>query len=159
MSREGAPGFIRRIVVRVAVVCRCFYRGAFRFSGLLNRFQLSKLHRNRCRCPRFPLRRHKPTPVDSGRVCGVVSAVRLARVKKFSRSDSLTPIATFLAEIVQFCNPCKCWNRMQFQLKTTTRRFDERRHIIFVVHRLRVFNLFCFRLISKVYYNVLVISR
>lgn len=30
-----------------------------------NRFRLSKLHRNRCRCPRFPPRRHKPTPVDT----------------------------------------------------------------------------------------------
>lgn len=69
---------------------RCVLSGnAFRFSGLLNRFQLSKLHRNRCRCPRFPPRRHKPTPVDTGRVCGVVSSVPVpfARAKKNFRCD------------------------------------------------------------------------
>lgn len=32
---------------------RRLYRRAFRFSGLSNRFRLSKLHRNRCRCPRL----------------------------------------------------------------------------------------------------------
>lgn len=48
VSREGT-GFIHRIVG----TGRRFYRRPFRFSGLSNRFRLSKLHRNRCRCPRF----------------------------------------------------------------------------------------------------------
>lgn len=47
VSREGT-GFIHE-----SSAGRRFYRRAFRFSGLSNRFRLSKLHRNRCQCPRF----------------------------------------------------------------------------------------------------------
>jgi len=47
LCREGT-GFIHE-----SSSDRRLYRRAFRFSGLSNRFRLSKLHRNRCRCPRL----------------------------------------------------------------------------------------------------------
>lgn len=61
--RVHAREISRRIYTRVPP--STFIAARFRFSGLSNRFRLSKLHRNRCRCPRFPPRRHKPTPVDT----------------------------------------------------------------------------------------------
>lgn len=66
-----------------------------RISG----FRLSKLHRNRCRCPRFPPRRHKPTPVDTDACPGWSPT--------FSVSSQTTPDPVHLDPPPRPCFSCR----------------------------------------------------
>lgn len=63
-----------------------------------NRFRLSKLHRNRCRCPRFPPRRHKPTPVDTG-ACPGWSPTFSVSSQTYTRSCTTRPVRPSLFQL------------------------------------------------------------